>query len=226
MKKVLLIILFGAFGLSFAQKSEAAEFKELSKEEQKVISENPFGHLGDKDNVVRLPDGEFANGEVIFYESIDSKGVIYDSENDPNNLTVAEAKEIMKNEAKENKTRITRRVIPEYRHVVLKGGASLTVSVDRTYGAIAWYSFPATYSAAAGTGGIYLRYSSSGDSSLAGTASQATSTLLGKGYFGTLIGANRSSYLAGNLTMYTYNTRMPATPSGASYYIHMNIANI
>lgn len=78
MKKLALVILLGSTGLFFTQKTEAAEFKILSEEQQQAISDKDLlNQLGEGEKLVRLPNGGFANGEVIFYENSESPGVIF-----------------------------------------------------------------------------------------------------------------------------------------------------
>lgn len=201
MKKLVVI---GILLLSFARMESvrAAEKKAI------IQDENPnnelFGNWDDSDKVVELPDGTYLKGEaeVIssttnFSRNVSDSTQSYNSESDPNALTVEEAKEQAKN-INSNKAKFsTRGVDPSFNTAILRNKAEVKVFFRMTRG---WHSLNTVYQSLTGTG-PYLLYSMYNDSALVGSAQQATNSMLGLGVYGNISGRDSSQYFTGANTL-------------------------
>lgn len=227
MKKLLLIALsLGAVLVGFNQKVDAAELKSIPKEENQP-TKKLFADLDDDEKVVQLPDGSFLKGEATYSSGITKSAIVFNSETDPNAISVEEANEIMIEGIEENSINLTpslgtRGIIAEFRTVTIKNNGYVQTAIDMKN--VGWHSMPAVYVPAAGTG-AYLLYKTEGDSALVGTGQQAVSSMFQGRTAGSALGNYSSAYYTGGETMYSYIPRPVTTASGYVAWQVLTAAN-
>lgn len=211
-------------GLLFlcSQKVEAAELKPLPQEEIKSTGEI-FTDLENDDTVVQLPNEAFLKGKAVC--SNGTTDIVFNSETDPNAVTVEEANDMIQEEQEDNSSNLTpsfatRGIMAEYRTYTIYSNSRVQQGFDMRY--TGWHSMNDVYVPSAGTG-AYLLYKTQGDSAMVGTGQQALSTMFYGRTAGTpLVGEN---YFTGGKTMYTYFARPITTASGYTCLQILSVAN-
>lgn len=180
-----------------------------------------FEGLDETDLVLEMPEGGFLYGEAIEYSTDDPNTVIanYNSETDPNSVTVAEAKAILKEDAaiKEHEVEVYGATPPTADRLRQLPYGSRYVSTIFTGNG--WRFADVQWKAGPNSGGEYLRWSSLVDGGRVGSYGEAYATYTGS-LQGTAINVNswvwNTEYGQGQI-YYTFN------PISGTQYVVENI---
>lgn len=198
---------------------QAAQYHEPINTEEMI--NDSFAGLDDTDLVLEMPEGGFLYGEATEYLT-DAPNVVianYNSETDPNSITVAEAKTILKEDAAKDE-----QVIIPYgatsptadRLRQLPYGSRYVSSIFTGNG---WRFADVQWKAGPNSGGEYLKWSSLVDGGRVGSYGEAYATYTGS-LQGTAINVNtwvwNTEYGQGQI-YYTFN------PISGTQYVVENI---
>ena len=170
---------------------QAAQYHEPIEADE--IIESTFSDFKESELVLELPEGGFLYGQATEYSTSDLTTVLaeYDSETDPNSVTVAEAKKILKADAAESETSVQPYgAKPPEKNTIrdLAYGSKYYSSVFKQNG---WRFGEIQWRAAPNSGGDYLRWTSLIDAGRVGSYGEAYATYTGS-IQGTVINANSS----------------------------------
>lgn len=191
------------------EKANAAEYKPVTQsrsivsqpENDEEIIENLFSDLDDTDNVLILPDGGIAHGQVdliIPSENEKNDEVVkeYNSEEDEQAITVAEAKSMINEQAenfdftKPNSNPLLRKNLPTQGYKLGAGGSYRSNPFSGSGWVTSGYYFVPT----AGTGN-YLLWQTFLDDGVVGGYNQMFPTINGNGISGTIVYASMGKRL-------------------------------
>ena len=180
------------------------------------IVESSFSGLEESELVLEMPEGGFLHGQATEYSTSDLNTVIaeYDSETDPNSVTVAEAREILKADAIEAETSIQPYgAVPPSNNTLrkLKYGDKYDSKIFTGNG---WRFSDVQWKAE--SGGDYLKWWSTVDSGMVGSYGEAYATYSGS-IQGTLINLNTYVWNSENGQGQVYYTVNPIP--GTQYHI-------
>lgn len=219
MKKISLITLSTLailFSICLPNFNVLAKEQDTSTEIIKT-TENMFSDLDNNEKVLMLPDGGYLHGSGFITDSENSDQIIaeYNSETDPNSITVQEAKAQVVNSIKNDTSIIQPRAatVPTQNFTLAANASYRSSNFSGSgwrFGGYRFYPEPSS--------GYYLLWTSYGDDARVGNTWEATQTLNGT-ISGTTIYNNVSTYVnKGTLGQiyYSYN------PVNDSYYIVAN----
>lgn len=176
-----------------------------------------FGDLNDNDKVVELEDGGFLYGEATVTDENDPtfEPVEYNSFDDPNSITVKDAKKIIQEGSASNFARGSNVPDSSTKTLTLKPNSHYQSS---EFSGTGWRFGGYFFKASSGSG-TYLRWTSYKDAGRIGNYSEAVGTKNGS-LQGTVIEKNQTQYVSrggSGMIYYTYS------PLQGTYYYVVNI---
>lgn len=212
MKKFVFTLLMSLGVLvAFSENVNATELKVVTPEMQKE-AEKLFGTLEESDSVLKLPDGGYLHGEAYDVDANNPEKVIatYDSEANPNAITVSEAKELIDNPTVNAPLGIATfgaSPPPSSSFRYLANGAEYWSS---KFSGSGWRFGEVAFMPAKGTG-IYLGWQTFKDDGVVGGPNQANSTKAGS-FSGSIV------YVSQGYTYKTPGDYHPGFPYVMMYY--------
>lgn len=187
--------------------------KPVNQENTEVL----FGDLNDNDKVVELEDGGFLYGEATVTDENDPtfEPVEYNSFDDPNSITVKDAKKIIQEGSASNFARGSNVPDSSTKTLTLKPNSHYQSS---EFSGTGWRFGGYFFKASSGSG-TYLRWTSYKDAGRIGNYSEAVGTKNGS-LQGTVIEKNQTQYVSrggSGMIYYTYS------PLQGTYYYVVNI---
>lgn len=213
-KTLLAVALVAALGFTTCSVfAEELDTKPKSHENTEVL----FGDLNDNDKVVELEDGGFLYGEATITDENDPtfEPVEYNSFDDPNSITVKEAKKIILDGSASNFARGSNVPDSSTKILILKPNSHYQSS---EFSGTGWRFGGYFFKTSSGSG-TYLRWTSYKDAGRVGNYSEAVGTKNGS-LQGTVIGKNQTQYVSrggSGMIYYTYS------PIQGTYYYVVNI---
>lgn len=197
----------------------AADYHEPYTTDYENMVDSMFEGLSEDDLVLEMPEGGFLYGQCEDYDVDDPTVLLgeYDSETDPNSVTVAEAKEILLSQMNDEGIEPIGDAPPSNSKVrVLAYGDTYTSS---PFSGTGWRFSNLQFKPASGTGN-YLRWSSYVDSGRVGNYNEGYATKYGGSTQGTSVKAGQTIWNSeeglGQI-YYTYN------PIAGTYYVVKNV---
>ncbi|NBA39235.1 hypothetical protein [Enterococcus hirae] len=179
-----------------------------------------FSHLKDTDSLLVLPDGGFLHGEAIVTsrENPDQVVARYNSDNDPNAITVSQARKgIKENENKSDFYILDQLISPR---ATKPSGTVWGLSLGASYSSSAFsgsgWRFAGYLFKAINSAGPYLNWTSHVGSGVIGTETEAWNTYSSGYAIGEAIYAGGATRKSGTSTFYSYN------PVNGTYYVVSN----
>lgn len=216
-----LATLLGMLALTSSVNAETIDDHKPAEIDIDKMNDEIFSDLKDTDLVLEMPEGGFLYGQATEYSADNMNKVIakYDSETDPNSVTVAEAKEILKKDylsAREDDTNI----VPYGAAPPASNRVRELEYGKKYYSAYftgkGWRFSDVQWKAAPGTGD-YLEWSSLVDSGRVGSYGEAYATYKDGLLLGTVINEGTYVWNSEGGQGQVYFTFNPI--SGTQYYV-------